>query len=285
MPSFSPDGRRLALAIREGPLETGDIWLHQAGIEPLVRVTSAAAVDEVPVWTSDGRRITFASDRDHTSTQNLYWQSANGQSNVQRLTSSPNQQQPGSWHPSGRFLAFDELTQETMRDVMILPMEGNDRSGWKPGAPTVFVRGPRMDWDPHFSPDGRWLAYSSMESERWEVYVRPFPGPGAAVKISAAGGEMPTWSRTRREILYGLDGQVMVVPYMVDGTRFVAGTPHPWAQARYQTRGRLRMFDLHPDGDHIVLADPMSNPGEPRRSVEFVFNFFDELRRLAPSTP
>jgi serine/threonine-protein kinase len=285
MPSFAPDGRRLALALREGPLQTGDIWLHQTGIEPLVRVTADTAVDEAPVWTSDGRRITFASDREHASTQNLYWQNADGPANLQRLTISSNEQQPGSWHPSGRFLAFDELTHETMRDVMILPMEGDDRSGWKPGTPTVFVNGPRMDWDPHFSPDGRWLAYSSMESERWEVYVRPFPGPGAAVQISTVGGEMPTWSRTRREVLYGVDGQVMVVPYMIDGTRFVAGTPHPWAEARYQARGRIRMFDLHPDGNHIVLADTMPNRGEPRRSVEFVFNFFDELRRLAPQTP
>ena len=285
-PALSADGRRLAIGIREGPSETGDIWVHQTGQEKLMRLTSDPGVDVNPVWTPDGRRITFASDRgDPARTQNLFWQLANGSGGAERLTTSVNEQQPGSWHPSGRFLAFDELHADTMRDVMILPMEGDDASGWKPGVPTVFVRGPQMDWDPRFSPDGHWLAYGSSESGRTEVYVRPFPGPGPAVKVSAAGGEFPTWSTTRREIVYGQEGQVMIAPYGVQGARFTVETPRPWPGARYQTRGRNRMFDLHPDGDHVVLALAAALAGsETTASARFVFNFFDELQRLAPVT-
>ena len=94
----------------------------------------------------------------------------------------------------------------TLRDVMILPMQGDAASGWKPGVPTAFVAGPAMEWGPRFSPDGKWLAYASDESGRSEVYVRPFPGPGPAVPVSANGGELPAWSATRREIVYGLRG-------------------------------------------------------------------------------
>jgi Tol biopolymer transport system component len=241
-------------------------------------------VDVKPVWTPDGRRLTFASDRDDPARrQNLFWQLADGSGRAERLTSGGDEPLPGSWHPSGRFLAFDELHADTMRDVMILPMEGDDASGWKPGVPTVFVRGPQMDWDPQFSPDGHWLAYSSSESGRNEVYVRPFPGAGPAVQVSSAGGEFPTWSPTRHEIVYGLEGQVMVVPYAVQNARFTVEKARPWPGGRYQTRGRNRMFDLHPDGDHVVLAlaaAPARNGTN--ATAQFVFNFFDELQPAAP---
>jgi hypothetical protein len=140
-----------------------------------------------------------------------------------------------------------------------------------------------MDWDPQFSPDGLWLAYTSSESGRSEVYVRPFPGPGPAVQVSSAGGEFPTWSATRREIVYGLEGQVMIAPYAVQNARFTVEKSRPWPGGRYQTRGRNRMFDLHPDGDHVVLAlaaTPASSGTN--AAAQFVFNFFDELQRTAP---
>jgi serine/threonine-protein kinase len=192
---------------------------------------------------------------------------------------------PGSWHPSGRFLAFDELHAATRRDIMVLPMGGDEASGWRAGVPFPFVQGAAMDWSPRFSPDGRWIAYSSTESGRWEIYVRPFPGPGAAVRVSSTGGEMPVWSRAHHEIIYGYEGQVTVVPYTIDGSRFVVGAAHEWPNGRYQTRGRNRMFDLHPDDDHLVLALDTSPPAnaEPA-TASFVFNFFDELQRLAPTS-
>ena len=282
-PALSADGRRLAISVRQGPSEAGDIWVHEAGKEQLTRVTSDPGVDLKPVWTPDGGRITFASDRGNpTRTQNLFWQPADGSGVAERLTTSANEQFPGSWHPSGRFLAFDELHEKTMRDVMILNMEGDEASGWKPGAATVFVRGPQMDWDPRFSPDGHWLAYASSESGRSEVYVRPFPGPGEAVKVSSAGGEFAAWSASKREIVYGLEGQVMIAAYAVHGARFTVETPRPWTGGRYQTRGRNRMFELHPDGDHLVLAvaAPPAGSGT-TATAQFVFNFFEELRRVA----
>ncbi len=286
-PAFAPNGRQLALALWKGPSELGDIWVHEAGRETLTRITSDPALDVKPVWTPDGRRITFASNRgDHSSVENIFWQMADGSGTAQRLTTSGNEQEPGSWHPSGRFLAFDELHADTMRDVMILPMEGDDASGWKPGKPTVFVRGPGMDWEPRFSPDGRWIAYASAtDSGHWEVYVRPFPGPGPAVQVSSAGGELPAWSASRREIVYGLEGRLMVARYSVEGTHFKVQPPQLWPGGRYQTRGRTRMFDLHPDGEQVVLAPAAPPPGvATTHAAQFVFNFFDDLKRLAPGT-
>src|SRR5262249_48758082 len=147
----------------------------------------------------------FASYRDK-SLRNLYWQRADGTGEIQRLTQSPNSQYPSSFHPSGKYLAFDENSAETAFDLMILPIEGDETSGWKPGKPTVFVKSMAAEREPMFSPDGRWIAYYSDESGNYEVYVRPFPGPGGKWQISTTGGTYPVWSRTRHELLYRTPG-------------------------------------------------------------------------------
>ena len=87
---------------------------------------------------------------------------------------------PASWHPSGKFLAFEETTPETNVDLMILPIEGDDVSGWRPGTPTVFMNSPFIEGGAMFSPDGRWIAYASSDSGPSEVYVRPSPGLAAS---------------------------------------------------------------------------------------------------------
>jgi hypothetical protein len=115
--------------------------------------------------------------------------------------------------------------------------------------------------EPAFSPDGRWIAYQSLEGGRNEVYVRPFPGPGGKWQISTAGGIYPTWSRTRKELLYlSPDGQIIVASYTTDGDSFKADKPRLWSDARLSPRPRGssvafgRSFDLHPDGERLAVA-------------------------------
>ena len=132
-PRFSPDGRRLAMEILDGQ---SDIWIYEPERDVLTRLTSDPAADSKPVWTPDGQRIVFASTREDRSTPNLYWQRADGTGDAQRLTVSTSPQEPGSWHPSGKFLAFEED-----RKLMILPMEGDEASGWRPGTPYPFSNG------------------------------------------------------------------------------------------------------------------------------------------------
>jgi serine/threonine-protein kinase len=278
---FAPDGQRLAMQIRD---KSSDIWIYDLRQETLTRVTQDPNHARTPVWTLDGRGIVFASARGDKVTPNLYWQRADGTGAAVRLTESKYWQRPASWHPSGKFLAFEEVHQENV-DIMILPIEGNDPSSWKPGTPTPFLNGPFIEGFPMFSPDGRWLAYSSNETGRHEVYVRPFPGQGGKWQVSTGGGTHPTWSRAKRELFYGLDGQIMVAPYTVQADSFRAEKPRLWSEGRYQPRGPSRMFDLHPDGERFALA-PAAQTSDVTRlnSVVFIFNFFDELRRVAPAT-
>ena len=167
---------------------------------------------------------------------------------------------------------------------MILRMDGDETSGWKPGKPEVFLNGPFIEADPKFSPDGRWLAYASNESGRPEVYVRPFPGPGSRWQISTDGGNNAKWSRTQHELFYRtLDNRIMVASYSVDADSFRAGKPRLWSEARFIPRepggGAL---DLHPDGTRFALAGVVETQAEPKQDkVVFIFNFFDELRRIS----
>jgi Tol biopolymer transport system component len=108
-----------------------------------------------------------------------------------------------------------------------------------------------------FSPDGRWLAYTSNESGRSEVFVGSFPGPGAQWQVSASGGWVPTWSRRRNELVYLSllpDSHLMVVSYTIEGDTFRAGPPRRWSEQPINGRPASRSFDLHPDGDRIVAS-------------------------------
>ncbi len=280
-PKFSPDGRRLAVDIFGGQ---ADLFVYEWARDTLTRVTFDATTEIKPVWTPDGRRIVFRSNRDKASL-NLYWLRADGSGDVQRLTESQNTQTPSSWHPSGKFLAFTETRPQTAFDLMILPMEGDEVSGWKPGKPTVFLSTPFIEQEPRFSPDGRWIAYVSNESGRNEVYVRPFPGPGGKWQISTEGGSPPIWSPTRSEIFYAsLDSRLMVAPYGVEGNAFTADRPRVWSERRFMPRPGIGSLDLHPDGERFVLAAAPENESALRQdTLVFIFNFFDELRRLAPT--
>jgi serine/threonine protein kinase/Tol biopolymer transport system component len=281
-PSFAPDGRRLALEIFDG--KEIDVWVYDLARDTLSRLTFDPASDQKPVWTPDGRRIVFGSARADKATFNLYWQQADGStSEAQRLTDSKNQQFPASWHPSAKYLAFYETNPQTSDDLMILPMEGDEASGWKPGKPTVFLNTAAVEREPMFSPDGRWIAYQSNESGQTEVFVRPFPGPGGRWQISAGGGSWPTWSRTRHELLYRTaDNRIVVAPYTVEGDSFKADKTRLWSDRAILPRLRSRFFALHPDGNRFAAAVATDSQPEAKQDhVTFIFNFFDELRRIA----
>jgi Tol biopolymer transport system component len=282
-PRFSADGRRLAVDVIER--NQRDVWVYELGRGSLSRLTFDQSEDTRPAWTPDGQRVVFASARSGRGTWNLFWQRVDGTGEAERLTDSENRHFPGSWHPSGRFLAFVERNfQKGTLDLLVLPMEGDEASGLRPGKPTAFLNTPFAENNPRFSPDGRWLAYESDESGRLEVYVRPFPGPGGKWQVSTEGASNPMWSETRHELFYfALDQRIMVAPYTVEGDSFRADKPRSWSEAPLQVRPGPRSFDLHPDGQRFaVVSVPPGQPEATEDRVVFILNFFDYLRRIAP---
>src|SRR6266567_2510301 len=116
---------------------------------------------------------------------------------------------------------------------------------------------------PTFSPDGRWLAYSSSESGTFEVYVRPFPGPGGRTQISTGGGRFPIWSRKARELFFRTpDGRIMVVRYTAKADSFVPGTAQVWSAMRSLGMGPIPTYDLAPDGQRFAIVLNPDGTGE-----------------------
>ena len=136
-PRFSPDGQKLALDISDG--KQRDIWVYDWARDTLTQLTFDPGQDSFPVWTPDGPRIVFASDRAKAGVLNLYRVNADGTGGATRLTESSEVQAAFSWHPSGKFLAFHAVRGTTMFDLMMLPMEGDAARGWTPGKPAVFL--------------------------------------------------------------------------------------------------------------------------------------------------
>jgi serine/threonine-protein kinase len=280
-PRISPDGTRLTVDINDGA--NTDVWVYEWKRDTLTRFTFTEGLDSYPVWTPDGRRITFNSAQS-AGDLNLYWKRADGAGDIQRLTESKNIQVAYSWSPDGKALAFMEINPATGLDIMILPMEGDEKSGWKPGKPQPFVNTPFSENGAAFSPDGRWLAYFSNESGKPEVYVRPYPGPGGKWQVSTDGGVGPIWSPNGKELFYQtLESKIMVATYTALGASFRAEKPHLWSEVQL-TIVPLHWNDaLHPDGKRFaVLKAEGTQVEEKRDKVTIIQNFFEELCRIAP---
>jgi len=282
-PAFSPDGKRLALEISDG--KRRDIWVYEWERDALTRLTFAGEDITNPVWTPNGQRIVYSS-REKGGAYNLWWIRADGGGNPERLTESKSAQSAGSWRPDGKVLAFTQSNSGTNLDIMTLPIEGDEKSGWKSGEPKSFLNSPSAEVQPAFSPDGRWLAYEGSESGSYEVFVRPFPGPGGKWQISSSGGVLPKWSRNGRELFYRTsDSKIMVVTYTASGDSFHADKPQLWSPGQFTELGLFTYnFDLHPDGKRFaVLKAPGTGQTAAMNKVSFIFNFFDELRSKFPS--
>ncbi len=285
-PRFSPDGQKLAIDITDG--KQRDIWVYEWARDTLTQLTFDPAEDRIPVWTPDGRRIVFASDRAKPGVLNMYWVNADGRGEVTRLTDSPDSSEmPSSWDPTGKFLAFTtNRPGVTSLDLMILPMEGDAAGGWTPGKPTVFLSTSAVELAPRFSPDGRWIAYILSEAGSADIYVRPFPGSGGIWRVSTAGGVLPQWSPITHELLFLTQGQevkIMAAPYTIVGDAFRAETPQIWSPTNVHGASPTNgAYDLHPDGKRVAASSGPDQAGVVQDHVVFVFNFADYLLKIAP---
>jgi serine/threonine-protein kinase len=267
-PRISPDGRRVAVTSSEA----GDnIWLYDLARETLTRLTFEGRTDANPIWTPDGRRIAFASSR--TAGRNVFWQPADGSGGVEQLTEfSDYQHTLGSWSPDG-VLAFEELNPATGRDIWVLRL--SDRKA------QPFLHMPFDEAAPAFSPDGRWLAYASDETGRYEIYVQPYPGPGGKSQISTEGGTEPVWAHDG-EIFYRQENKIMAVGTKTQPT-FSAGNPKVLFEGRYvRTQQTQPNYDVSRDGQRFLMVKA-SEQTEAATQINVVLNWFEELKRRVPT--
>jgi len=276
-PRLSPDGREAAVGS-----EGAGLWIYHLARGTLTRLTDTAGAFPLPIWTSDGKRVTFRSMV--ASSLNLHWMPTDGSSAAERLTTSENMQSPGSWSPDDQVLAFSENDPTTGWDIWVLKLEGDPSTSLGAGRkPQPFLQTPSNESGAIFSPDGRWLAYVSDETGRDEVYVRPFPGPGGKWQISTDGGTEPVWARSGRELFYRNSDKMMAAT-VATKPAFAAAKPKLLFEGQYETASYrfLPNYDVSSDGQRFLMIKT-SEQGSASTQINIVLNWLEDLKRRVPT--
>jgi serine/threonine-protein kinase len=274
-PALSPDGTRLALQVNQE--SGGNLWIYDWQRGSKTRLTNGVIASN-PVWSPNGRFLVMR------STTGMAWVGTDGAGNPQPLTQGRTLQVPTAFTPDGQRLVYGELTPGAGAAIRWAPIESGSGE-LRIGKPELFVRTSSLNISMALSPDGRWLAYADSRDGIYEVYVRSFPGAGARIQISNAGGTTPFWSRNTHQLFYRTEDQrIMVVNYTVNGDSFKPEMPRVWFDKRLANVGLAGNIDLAPDGKRFVVLMSAESP-EPRESashVKLMINFFDEVgRRVA----
>lgn len=244
-----------------------DIWLFDLERHTSTRVTSDSG-GLAPEWTPDGGRIVFGSSSGGRRPGfAIQWLPAGGGDSAETLLPAEHNQWPQAFAPDGRMLVVQRMHPETRHDIWILPLDGERRA-------RPYLRTPFDERGAAVSPDGRWLAYVSDESGRDEVYVRAFPVPDAAVRVSEGGGHEPRWAPGGGELFYrGAAGMVAVAlaaaSPMTAGRREVLFDDRPYVAIPNGTG-----YDVHPNGRSFLMI----RRGAESREVLVLLNWFDQLR-------
>jgi Tol biopolymer transport system component len=248
-PSLSPDGRYLA---RNRTVNgNNDVWLLELSRGVQSRFTFDPGADIFPVWSPDGARIAYASDR--MGVGDIYEKPvAEGEKGEPPLLATAQSKYPTDWSSDGRFLLYRTSDLETGQDLWALALGGD-------GTPLPVVRNPFDERDGQFSADGQWIAYESNESGRPEIYVQSFPRSRGKRQISTNGGTQVRWRRDGSELFYiALDSRLMAAPlrFASDGSTVESGSPVPLFVTRIggALQGNLRQqYTVSADGRRFLM--------------------------------
>jgi Tol biopolymer transport system component len=251
--NVSGDGRYIAVHRHDG--NGGDIWMMESARRgTMSRFTFDAAQDNaMPVWSPDGRRIVFGSLRN--GKWGLYEKAANRTGGEQLLVESEFQTMPMSWSPDRRFLVYWVLAPKTQGDLWVMSLTGDKK-------PSPLLETPFNEGHPQISPNGKWIAYTSNETRRQEIYVRPFPSGDGVWPISVNGGTFARWSSDGTELFYMSAtslGKLMSVKVNPAGPTFEYGEPTALFDSGYVnfTHGlNYHTYAVSPDGQRFLIPRP-----------------------------
>ena len=263
-PRVSPDGRKLAVCIYDRQARSRDIWVLDLERGSRTKLTQDPADDIGPTWSPDGTTIAFSSDR--TGQRDIYRKAAHGGSEDLLVYTAPSADSVTDWSPDGQQIVFHGFGE--------ISLTGATSDG---GAkPTRWYTSKFPSTNGQFSPDGRWIAFSSSESGRTEIYVAPVSGPGGKVTVSTSGGIQPRWSRDGKELYYlNLSRDRLIgVPVKTQGV-FEAGAVRELF--RIDVADALGyLYDVSPDGQRFLVNVRV---GEPIAPITVVLNWMADLKK------
>jgi Tol biopolymer transport system component len=266
--SVSRDRQKVAVSILDQNVGPPEIWVYEVSRGVRSRFTFDPGADRWPIWSPDSTRVAFSSNR--TGQFNLYVKSYAGSGVEELLLETDHDKVPTDWSSDGRYVLFETRGDpKTQSDVWALQLSGDRK-------PIPVLQTPFREVEAVFSPDGRWIAYTSDESGRSEVYVTPFPGPGRKWQVSASGGTLPCWSGTGREIFFDGPGErIMAAVVSAHDATFQVGTTQPLFEIRPQRPGNI--FDVTPDGQRFLVNT--ATQAQTSAPMTLVVNWPAELKK------
>ncbi|MBA2291775.1 MAG: protein kinase [Gemmatimonadales bacterium] len=268
-PRFSPDGRKIAVTITTG--DTEDVWIFDRAAGTFTRMTTSGG-NSAPEWTPDGQRILYKSVRDRNSSV-VMWMPADGSAKADTLFAGWDINE-AIMSPDSRWLVVRTPPGEARhRDIFAVQLEG-DR------IPVPIATGPASEQMPRISPDGKWLAYQSDESGRFEIYVRPFPQAGARVQVSSDGGTEPLWDRTGSTLYYRAPNGITANTVTTAGG-FLVGARRVALPGRDLAAPTHPSYDVSPDGSRFLVL--RQTGGEAKAIV--IHNWAREFREQLGAPP
>ncbi len=259
---LSPDGRRVAVVIADSGRDTSEIWIDDIATGAGTKFAFSSAHENGPVWSPDGTRLAFSSDRKAPSARNDVWLKSLDGSREHVLSESADDRHPEDWSPDGRYVSVGLIQARGNRNNQLWILDTREQKL------LPFETEARFSAASRFSPDGRWLAYASDESGRFEIYVRAFPGPGGKWQVSTAGGGYPVWSRDGKELFYlTLDNRVASVRVSSSGASFSAGPPALLFALHPAAYPGPAPFDVSPDGKRFLVNSLPADQGSPPLEV------------------
>jgi eukaryotic-like serine/threonine-protein kinase len=245
---LSPDEKRVAASITDLQSGARDVWLLDIARNAPTRFTFDPAEDSIPIWSPDGSLIAFVSDREGTG--NLYVKSANSAGKEELLLKTTERKFLHDWSRDGKFIAYSSLNTSTNIDLWALPMTGDKK-------PFPLLQSPFVEDHARFSPDGYFIAYSSNETGRYEVYVQTFPPSGGKWVISRDGGAQPRWRRDGKEIFFiAPDRKLMAADVKLAGSNFEVSVPKPLFQTQIAGPIPRNRYDVFGNGQRFLIITP-----------------------------
>jgi Tol biopolymer transport system component/DNA-binding winged helix-turn-helix (wHTH) protein len=251
-PRLAPDGKRVAVDIDDPQSSNTDIWLLESTHHVPYRLTFDPSQDEAPLWSHNGKSILWLSDRGGKN--GFYMKASDGSGSEKSLmafvrTDLSFASAPSDWSSDGRYFLYTDLQEGDSLHLWVLPMSGDRR-------PYRFLPGTSADVEGQFSPDGHWVAYSSNESGKWQIYVAPFPGPGGKYQISAGGGQQPRWRRDGKELFFLSPHRTLMAARVKTGSTFGFSAPIALFETRAHeplTAEEFFTYDVSFDGQRFLI--------------------------------